>query len=140
MVETCHHCGATFSVACIGGNGICGACLEPINCPNCNTLVREERTTGSFVETLISPPSSPLSRHLGITDDEWDTLGAELQANTGNSGDMTYCYWFTVPDETPEHILKKTGWKPGQMRGQPNGKANLFRGWLFVGAMCRHCR
>ncbi|HHQ4578364.1 hypothetical protein ACSZN2_22095 [Aeromonas hydrophila] len=39
----------------------------------------------------------------------------ELNENTGNSGDMVYCYWFIVPDTTSDDILEKTGWKIGQM-------------------------
>lgn len=115
MAETCPHCGATYSVSCIGGGGICGACLEPITCPHCNTDVREERTTGTFTTDLITAPSSPLSQHLRITDDEWNSLGAQLEANTGNSCEMTYSYWFTVPEDAPDHILEKTGWEVGQM-------------------------
>lgn len=115
MVETCHHCGAVFSVTCISGGGICGACMEPINCPHCKKIVREERTTGTFTETLIKAPDSAIAQHLGITDNEWEDMGADLHANTGNCGDMTYCYWFTVPDGTPDDILDKTGWKVGQM-------------------------
>lgn len=42
-------------------------------------------------------------------------MGAELHENTGNSGEMTYNYWFTVPEGTAEEILEKTGWKIGEM-------------------------
>ncbi|EOX4263290.1 hypothetical protein ACPF30_003497 [Vibrio cholerae] len=115
MNEECPKCGAKFSVTEIGGGGICGACREPIDCPYCHETVREERTTGTFSSTLIKVPNSPLSRYLGISDDDWEEMGAELNANTGNSGDMTYCYWFMVPEDTPEEILHKTGWKAGQM-------------------------
>ena len=115
MSEECPKCGAEFSVAVIGGGGICGACREPIDCPYCHETVREERTTGTFSETLIKAPGSLLSRHLGISDDDWEEMGAELNANTGNSGEMTYCYWFNVPEGTSEEILHKTGWEIGQM-------------------------
>lgn len=117
MVETCCHCGALFTVSCIGGGGICGACLEPIDCPHCKKTVRQERTTGTFIETLVKAPGTPrnaLAQYLEITDDEWDEMGADLQANTGSSGDMTYCYWFIVPDGTSEDLLEKTGWKISQ--------------------------
>ncbi|WP_323957308.1 hypothetical protein [Aeromonas caviae] len=116
MTETCDHCGALFTVSCIGAT-FSGACLEPINCPHCKALIREERTSGSFIETLVKAPpgGSALARHLGITDDEWDEMGVELNENTGNSGDMVYCYWFIVPDATSDDILEKTGWKIGQM-------------------------
>lgn len=115
MVETCCHCGALFTVSCVGSGGICGACMEPINCPYCRKTVRQERTTGTFTETLVKVPDSDLAQYLGITDDEWDCMGADLHANTGHSGEMTYDYWFTVPDETSEDLLEKTGWKVGQM-------------------------
>ncbi|MBO2613094.1 hypothetical protein [Shewanella algae] len=114
MNEECPNCGAKFSVTEIGGGGICGACREPIDCPYCHETVREERTTGTFTSTLIKIPDSHLSRYLGISDDDWEEMGAELNANTGNSGEMTYCYWFMVPEDTPEEILHKTGWKAGQ--------------------------
>ncbi|MGO1191998.1 hypothetical protein [Vibrio casei] len=118
MSEECPKCGAEFSVTVIGGGGICGACREPIDCPYCHETVREERTTGTFSETLIKAPDSLISRHLGISDDDWEEMGAELNANTGNSGEMTYCYWFMVPEGTSEEILQKTGWKIGQMIDQ----------------------
>ena len=57
---------------------------------------------------------SSLSQYLGITDEEWDEMGAELNANTGSSDEMTYYYWFTVPDGTPDDILEKTGWEVDQ--------------------------
>ncbi|WP_076922381.1 hypothetical protein [Pseudoalteromonas sp. SK20] len=118
MNEVCPKCGAEFSVTVIGGGGICGACREPIDCPYCHETVREERTTGTFTETLIKAPDSLLSQHLGISDDDWENMGAELNANTGSSGEMTYCYWFMVPEATSEEILHKTGWKIGQMIDQ----------------------
>jgi hypothetical protein len=114
MAETCGHCGALFTVSCIGGGMIGGACLEPINCPHCKELIREERTSGTFSETLVKAPDSDLAQCLGITDDEWDDMGADLHENTGHSGDMTYSYWFTVPEGTSEDLLEKTGWKIGQ--------------------------
>jgi hypothetical protein len=114
MVETCCHCGALFTVSCIGGNGICGACLEPIDCPYCKKTVRQERTTGTFTETLVKAPDSALAQYLGITDDEWNDMGAELNANTSRD-DMVYSYWFEVPEGTPEDLLEKTGWKVDQM-------------------------
>jgi hypothetical protein len=56
MEEKCPFCNATFTVSCIGGDGICGACREPIECPHCKKVVREERTTGFFIEKLIKAP------------------------------------------------------------------------------------
>lgn len=114
MAEKCPFCGAFFSVNCIGDGGICGACREPIDCPYCHKTVREERTTGVFSTVLVKAPDSPIAQHLGITDEEWDEMGADLNANTGKSGEMTYCYWFTVPESTPDDILEKTGWQIGQ--------------------------
>ncbi|ELM3617657.1 hypothetical protein RYR54_003342 [Aeromonas sobria] len=114
MVETCCHCGALFTVSCIGGNGICGACLEPIDCPYCKKTVRQERTTGTFTETLVKAPDSALAQYLGITDDEWDDMGAELNANTSRD-DMVYSYWFEIPYGASEDLLEKTGWKVDQM-------------------------
>jgi hypothetical protein len=80
--------------------------------------VRQERTTGSFIETLVKAPGTPssaLAQYLGITDDEWDEMGADLQANTGHSGDMIYSYWFVVPEGTSDDLLEKTGWEVDQM-------------------------
>ncbi|MFS1438504.1 hypothetical protein [Shewanella sp. 10N.286.48.A6] len=76
--------------------------------------IREERTTGWFQETLLKLPESSLSQFLGITDDEWEEMGVELNANTGSSDEMIYCYWFVVPDTTSEDILEKTRWCVGQ--------------------------
>lgn len=115
MTDKCPFCGALFTVHCIGGGGICGASQEPIDCPHCNRTVRKERTTGTFKEVLIKVPDSPLAQQLGITDVEWHEMGAELNANTDNSGEMTYCYWFVVPDGTSEEILEKAGWQVGQV-------------------------
>ncbi|ELV7527161.1 hypothetical protein QMU90_000933 [Edwardsiella ictaluri] len=118
MIEKCHFCGATFTVECFGDGGICGACQEPIICPHCHKTVRNERTTGTFSTTLVKAPEyqdSALSRYLGITDDEWEDMGAELYENTGSSGDMVYSYWFVVPEGTSDDILEKTGWKIGQV-------------------------
>ena len=115
MNEKCPSCGAEFSVTEFGGGGICGACQEPIDCPYCHKTVRKERTTGTFMEKLIKAPDSVLSQYFGISDLEWEEVGAELNANTGNNDEMTYCYWFTVPNGTPEDILVKTGWKIGQV-------------------------
>ena len=113
MIEQCSKCGAKFSVTEHGG-GICGACQEPIDCPHCHETVRKERTTGTFSETLIKAPDSLLSQHLGVSDVDWEEMGAQLNANTGNNDEMTYCYWFIVPEGTPEEILEKTGWQVGQ--------------------------
>ncbi|EJG2034141.1 hypothetical protein ACN08N_26525 (plasmid) [Photobacterium leiognathi subsp. mandapamensis] len=115
MLEQCPYCGATFKVNEIGGGGICGACREPIDCPHCQKTVREERTTGFFKETLIAAPDSSISQYLGITDEEWDELSVELNANDGSSGDMTYCYWFEVPESISEALQNKTGWEVGQI-------------------------
>lgn len=115
MIEQCPRCGAEFSVTELGGGGICGACQEPIDCPYCHVTVRKERTTGTFSEKLIKAPESLLSQHFGISDVEWEEMGAELNANTGSSDDMTYCYWFIVPEGTSEEILEKTGWQIDQM-------------------------
>ncbi|MDA7745994.1 hypothetical protein N8878_01495 [Psychromonas sp.] len=115
MIEKCPKCEAEFSVAVLGGGGICGACLEPIECPYCHKTVTEERTTGSFIETLIKAPDSKLARYLGISDVEWEEMGVELNENYGNSGDMIYCYWFTVPKDTTEEVLDKTGWRIDQI-------------------------
>lgn len=114
MSEKCPFCGALFTVTEIGGGGICGACREPINCPYCNKTIREKRTTGGFAETLVKRPDSPLSQYLGITDDEWERMGVELNANTGSSNEMIYNYWFIVPNTTSADILEKTGWHLGQ--------------------------
>lgn len=115
MDETCNRCGAFFTVACLGGSGICGACLEPIICPHCQFVLRQERTTGTFVSTLVKAPQSSLSRYLCITDEDWANMAAELVANTGHSDEMTYSYCFIVPEGTSNEILAKTGWKVGQM-------------------------
>ena len=115
MSEKCPFCGATFAVTEMAAGGICGACREPINCPHCGKTLREERTTGWFLETLLKAPDSQLSQFLGITDEEWAEMGADLNADTGNSDEMTYSYWFIVPDTTSEDILRKTEWTAGQI-------------------------
>lgn len=114
MSEKCPHCGAIFKVSVIGGGGFSGACLEPINCPYCKETVRQERTTGSYIEELIRAPDSQLAQYLEITDRDWEMMGAELNENTGHSDETIYSYWFEVPEGTPEEILEKTGWEIGQ--------------------------
>ena len=57
---------------------------------------------------------SLLSQHLEISNEDWDAMGVELHANTGSNDEGPYCYWFEVPENTPEEILEKTGWKVGQ--------------------------
>lgn len=115
MAEKCSFCGALFTVVEVGGGGVCGACREPIDCPYCHKTVREERTTGTFTTTLVKNPSSPLSQYLGITDKELDKMDVELNANTGSHEEMTYCYWFEVPEGTLQETLDKTGWKIGDV-------------------------
>ena len=114
MSEKCPFCGALFTVTEMAGGGICGACREPIDCPNCKKTIREERTTGWFQETILKTPDSQLSQFLEITDEDWEGMGAELNVNAGSSEETTYSYWFIVPDTTSEDILKKTGWNIGQ--------------------------
>ena len=67
----------------------------------------------SEIENLIQISENSLSEYLGITDSEWEDMGAELNANTGNHDEMTYNYWFEVPKGTDEEILEKTGWEIG---------------------------
>jgi hypothetical protein len=113
MVKQCQFCGATFKVFCIGGGGFSGACLEPIICPHCSKTVDEERTTGTYQTELLKAPESQLARYLGISDEEWERMGVDLVADTGQSGDMTYSYWFTVPEDVAQPVMNKTGWRPG---------------------------
>lgn len=114
MSEICCYCEAEFSVLEVNGGSISGACQEPIVCPNCKRTVRRQRTTGVFDETLIKLPDNKLSKYLGISDLEWESMGAELNENRGSSGDMNYSYWFIVPEGTSEEILEKTGWEENQ--------------------------
>jgi hypothetical protein len=115
MSEKCPNCSAVFKVTEISGHGICGACREPITCPHCHKIVREERTTGWFDEKLVKAPESQLCQFLGITDNEWEAIGSVLEANTGHNDEMTYSYYFIVPENIPEDILNKTKWKVGDI-------------------------
>lgn len=67
-----------WTVSCIGGGIVVGACLVPINCLYSKALIGEERTAGTFIETLVKAPDSALAQYLGITDAEWDDMGADL--------------------------------------------------------------
>lgn len=37
----------------------------------------------------------------------------QIHEDEGNSGEMTYSCYFNVPEDTPEEILEKKGWKAG---------------------------
>jgi hypothetical protein len=124
--EECPYCGALFSVKESGGNGICGACKEPIDCPHCNTTVRHQRTTGVFHEQLVKQPPSEIARYLGITDEQLEEIDIEFNEDTGNSGETIYSYWFYVPANISDEIIEHTGWKPNQLiNGIP---ASIFNG------------
>jgi hypothetical protein len=56
-----------------------------------------------------------LAEYLGITDDQLEELDIELNADTGSSGEMTYSYWFHVPENASEEVLVATGWKVGEL-------------------------
>lgn len=59
---------------------------------------------------------SKLAIYLDLTDDQLDEMGLDedgIHEDTGNSGDMTYSYYFNVPEGTPEDILQEKGWKVG---------------------------
>lgn len=115
MTEQCPFCGAKFYITEIGGDGICGACQEPINCPYCFKTLRKERTTGVFKVNLMKSPESQLSQYLEISDIEWAEMEASLNPSYGHNDDIIYSYWFVIPDNTSEKILKKTGWKVNQI-------------------------
>ncbi|MBO2656123.1 hypothetical protein I6M49_22025 [Shewanella algae] len=42
-------------------------------------------------------------------------MDIELQADTGNSGEMIYSYYFEVPEGTSQAILDKKGWNEGEI-------------------------
>ena len=64
---------------------------------------------------LVRYRESPLSRYLGLIDEEWVEMDAELNSNTDYHDEMSYCYWLEVPEDTPQDILNKTGWKVGDV-------------------------
>ncbi|KAA0020733.1 hypothetical protein F0A16_02795 [Salinicola corii] len=51
----------------------------------------------------------------GLTAQDVDEVDIEelLQEDTGSSGEMVYSLYFNVPENTPAHILAKTGWEIG---------------------------
>ena len=54
--ETCTNakCGKEFSVTIIGAGVPGGKESEPIICPYCNTVVRTERTSGTFRTSVLT--------------------------------------------------------------------------------------
>ncbi|APD94635.1 hypothetical protein BM523_11775 [Alteromonas mediterranea] len=63
------------------------------------------------------PPVEPetLASYLGLTEEELVELDIEWLESKGSSGEMAYCFYFYVPDSTPQDILDKTGWEVGQL-------------------------
>jgi hypothetical protein len=60
---------------------------------------------------------SKLAVYFDLTDDQLEEMGLDgdiIHEDTGNSGDMTYSYYFNVPEETPEDILQEKGWEVGE--------------------------
>lgn len=59
---------------------------------------------------------SRLASYLKLTDEQLEEMGLDedqIFADTGSSGEMIYSYYFNVPEETPNKILKKKKWAIG---------------------------
>ncbi|HBX5829880.1 TPA: hypothetical protein MH615_06470 [Klebsiella pneumoniae] len=59
---------------------------------------------------------SKLAEYLDLTDEELLDMGLDedqIYPDTGSSGEMIYSYYFNVPEETPNEILKSKGWSVG---------------------------
>ncbi|EKQ7193167.1 hypothetical protein OGU21_15235 [Klebsiella oxytoca] len=59
---------------------------------------------------------SKLAEYLDLTDEELLEMGLDedqIHPDTGSSGEMIYSYYFNVPEETPDEILKNKGWSVG---------------------------
>ena len=54
-----------------------------------------------------------LADYFGLSIQEWTDMNVELIADTGNSGEMTYSYYFQIPESTPEEVLKRRNWSVG---------------------------
>lgn len=55
--------------------------------------------------------------------DDFLSLDLEYHADTGSSGEMTYGYYFEVPDDTSEALLNAMGWDIGDSVALP---LNIF--------------
>lgn len=59
---------------------------------------------------------STIAESIGIPDELWDdfdSLDIDFNQDTGSHDEMTYGYWFTVPEDTPSDLLIAMDWKVG---------------------------
>ena len=68
-----------------------------------------------FADDILCRFPCPLAAYLGLSDNQLEELGLELYADTGSSGEMTYSYYFYVPENTSDEILEITGWEIGEL-------------------------
>lgn len=69
-------------------------------------------------------PQSKLAKFLDLTDEQLDEMGLDednIHEDTGSSGEMTYSYYFNVPENTPQYILDEKGWVVGDRVEIPLG-------------------
>jgi hypothetical protein len=73
-------------------------------------------TTFKFFSNLNKENGSvnELATYLELTDEEFDIMDISFQEDTGSSGEMTYSYYFNVPENTPTEVLNRKQWKVGQ--------------------------
>ncbi|MGV2879434.1 hypothetical protein D9O29_01480 [Pantoea vagans] len=59
---------------------------------------------------------SNLAKFLNLTDEQLEDSGIDedlIQEDTGSSGEMTYSYYFNVPEETSSEVLEEKQWEVG---------------------------
>jgi len=55
-----------------------------------------------------------MATYLRLTDDEFNELNIEISENNA-SGDGLYNYYFYVPDNVPDDLLKRLDWSCGDL-------------------------
>lgn len=67
---------------------------------------------------------SNLAKFLNLTDEQLEGSGIDedlIQEDTGSSGEMTYSYYFNVPEETLPEVLEEKQWEVGDRVEIPLG-------------------
>ena len=73
------------------------------------------KSNRGFADNIICTFPTALANYLGLSDDQLEELNIEFHEDTGSSGEVTYSYYFYVPESTSEEILESKGWEIGEL-------------------------